>query len=273
MAAKPQQGPIFIGGAGRSGTTLLRMMLDSHPNICCGPELKILPDISRCLGLLLGPLRGVMEGYGNTPDQVRHHFCRLVEGLVENFLQASGKTRWAEKTPHNVLSMAALRNLFPEARFLHVIRDGRDVACSLVTMQWADPNTGRKVDYIQNIAKAARYWRQIVEAGRKQAASPNLAGRVLEVRYETLVLETEETLQKVLAFLEEPWHPGVLSYDGASHSPFPEPDESSTHQARKPVYHSSIGRWKTEMTEADRAAFKHEAGQLLVTLGYTDPDW
>jgi hypothetical protein len=51
--------------------------------------------------------------------------------------------------------------IFPDARFLHVIRDGRDVACSLVTMDWIDPATGRELDYVQNIRNAARYWRRI----------------------------------------------------------------------------------------------------------------
>ncbi len=109
-----------------------------------------------------------------------------------NARRAAGKPRWAEKTPHNILFMVPLGEIFPDARFLHVVRDGRDVACSLVTMDWINPLTGRKWDYVQNIGNAARYWRDVVTLARRQAEHPAIAGRVLEVRYEiTLVADTE----------------------------------------------------------------------------------
>jgi hypothetical protein len=263
---------IFLGGAGRSGTTLLRVMLDAHPRICCGPEWKLLPIFAQWYQTMTGPLAEVMRSYGNSAADLQRHFRRFIEGLVENFLRASGKPRWAEKTPHNVLCMVPLGEIFPKARFLHVVRDGRDVACSLLTMNWADPITQRKVSYVENIVNAACYWRDVVTEARRQAQAPVLAGRVLEVRYEDLVLHTEATLRRILQFLDEPWDEAILSYYTRDRSR--EPTEASTTQAHQPVTAGSIGRWRTDMTPADRAAFEAHAGDLLRQLGYAaDGTW
>jgi len=261
---------IFLGGAGRSGTTLLRVMLDAHPHICCGPELKLLPVIAEWYQTMTGLLAAVMHSYGNSTADLQHHFRRFIAGLVENFLRASGKSRWAEKTPHNVLFMVLLAEIFPNARFLHVVRDGRDVACSLVRMDWGDPITKRKVAYVENIANAARYWRDVVTEVRRQARSPVLAGRVLEVRYEDLVLHTEATLRRILQFLDEPWDASILSYYTRDRSW--EPAEASTAQAQQPVTARSIGRWRNDMSLADRASFQMQAGKLLRQLGYAAGD-
>ena len=193
--SRGNDGPIFVGGAGRSGTTLMRAMLDSHPRICCGPEMKALPAIAEQYQLLTGAHRPVMESYGNTLSDLQRCFRIFIEGLAENFRRAEGKPRWAEKTPHNVLYMTPLGEIFPEARFIHLLRDGRDVTCSLLTMDWFEPATGRKVDYVETMTGAARYWRDVVTEARQQAAHPSLAGRVLEVRYEALVTEPAATIR------------------------------------------------------------------------------
>jgi hypothetical protein len=265
------RGPIFLGGAGRSGTTLIRVMLDSHPRICCGPELKVLPSIAEWYQTLTRNFASVMQSYGNTPADLKLRFRQFIEGLVQNFRQTSGKPRWAEKTPHNVLFMVPLGEIFPDARFLHVIRDGRDVACSLITMDWVNPLTGRKWDYVQNIASAARYWREVVTLARQQAQHPTLVDRVLEVRYESLVAKPEATMRQVLAFLGEPWDEGVLAHHKKERGK--EPIEASTRQAARPINSASIGRWRDEMTQADRSAFKTEAGTLLRESGYAAGDW
>lgn len=265
-------GPIFIGGAGRSGTTLLRVMLDAHPNICCGPELKLLPAIGQFFQSVAQPLAPVMGAYGNTPDDICRHFRGLVEGLVENYRRTSGKSRWAEKTPHNVLFMMPLAQIFPDAKFLHVVRDGRDVACSLVTMNWVGPD-GNKVDYIRNIANAAGYWRHVYLNVQQQAAQPLLRGRVMEIRYEQLVTETEKTMRSVLQFVDEPWDESVLAHQRRRQTQYEPREESSTAQVRNPVHGKAVGRWQNNMTEADRLAFKQQAGDLLSQLGYANGDW
>jgi len=264
-------GPIFIGGIQRSGTTLMRVMLDAHPRICCGPELMVLPVVAEHYKFLAGKNREVMESYGNTPADVQRSCRVFVEDLVANFRRAQGKPRWAEKTPQNVRYMITLGEIFPDARFIAMLRDGRDVACSLLTMDWTDSATGRKLDYVQSVAAAARHWRDTVLRARNLAMHPSLAGRVLEVRYEDLVTETEATMRTVLAFLGEEWDEAVLAHHTKERDG--EPVEPSTAQVSQPVSRSSLGRWQHEMSEQDKAAFKHEAGALLTELGYAGVDW
>ncbi len=270
MTSKEQSGPVFLGGAGRSGTTLLRVMLDAHPRICCGPELKILPSIAEWYLNLTRNFAPVLQSYAIAPTNLRRQFREFVEGLVENYRCVSGKPRWAEKTPHNILFSVPLGEIFPDARFLHMVRDGRDVVCSLVSMNWINPLTGRKWDYVQNIANAARYWREVVTLARQQAEHPTVAGRVLEVHYETLVAEPAATMRRVLQFLDEPWDDAVLSYHVKNRGR--EPLEASTEQAVQPLTSRSVGRWKNDMTKLDKAAFKAEAGELLKALGYAADD-
>ena len=265
-------GPIFVVGAGRSGTTLMRVMLDSHPRICCGPELKLLLYIGQQYQMFTGGgLRPILESYGNTVSDVQRQFREFIEGLVENFRRASGKPRWAEKTPTNVEVMVPLGEIFPDAQFIHILRDGRDVTCSLVTMDWINLSTGRKMPMAENITSAARYWRDTITAARKQAAHPSLTGRVLEVRYEALVTEPAATMRQVLAFLGEEWDDAVLSHHTKDRKS--EPTESSTTQVSKPITQSALGRWQRDMTERDKADFKAEAGALLTELGYAGAEW
>jgi glycosyltransferase involved in cell wall biosynthesis len=270
-ASPGNDGPTFIGGVQRSGTTLMRVMLDSHPRICCGVELKVLPIIAEHYKFLTRRNHEVMHSYGNTRPDVQRYCRAFIEDLVEKFRRREGKPRWAEKTPQNILYMVLLGEIFPDAKFIHMLRDGRDVACSLVTMDWIDQSTERKFEFVETIAGAARYWRDMVIRGRQQAAHPSLAGRVLEVRYEALVSDPAATMRQVLAFLGEEWDDAVLSHHTKNR-----PDgvvEPSTAQVTKPVYHTAVHRWQHDMTEADRAAFKAQAGALLTELGYADAHW
>ena len=264
-------GPIFIGGAGRSGTTLMRVMLDAHPRICCGPEWKMMPTIAELFQTFTNYLRPVMSNYGNTTADVQGHFRVFIQGMMENFLRAEGKPRWAEKTPNNVRWMVSLGEIFPEARFIHMVRDGRDVACSLVTKYWPDPATGKKIDQVQDMTGAARYWRDVVMAARRQAEDPSLAGRVLEVRYETLVTDTAATMRQVLAFVGEEWDDAVLSHHTKDRTG--ELVEASTLQILEPVNQTALARWQQDMTPDDKAVFKAEAGALSTALGYAHADW
>jgi hypothetical protein len=266
--------PIFIGGAGRSGTTLLRVMLDSHPSICCGPELKLTPQIAQWQQSINNSMtyREVMRSYGNDAQRVNASFRAMFDTLVENFLHASGKRRWAEKTPHNVVYMDALGQIYPNARFIHVIRDGRDVACSLQTMNWTD-TSGKPLAYCRNIRDAARYWNEVVRAALNQAKMPSLEGRVLVVRYEQLLANSETVMHQVLEFLDEPWDESVLSHHEHHTRRSFERMESSTAQVAEPVHQKAKGRWEKDMSQNDRRIFAEHAGTLLCELGYADLHW
>lgn len=260
----PSAAPIFLGGAGRSGTTLLRVMLDSHPRIACGPELKIIPQWlrqwerdSRTFGDHAAEHRGI--GAGAIDDAYR----AKVSMVLTRVRQRSGKPRLAEKTPNNVFFFGHLHRLFPDSPLIHVIRDGRDVVASLLGVEWFHPD-GKRVPYTENAAAAAKYWADAVGSGLK--ARKHLGGKaVLEVRYENLVRETEAEMRRVLDHLEEPWDEVVLRH-------WEEPHdlglETSADQVTRPVYTSSIGRWRERLSKGDLSTVEGICGALLVELGY-----
>ncbi len=263
--------PIIIGGAARSGTTLLRAMLDCHPSICCGPELKILSRVADMYRFMTTAAPTVLAAYKLSNAEFAAQLRQLVESMVTPLRLSTGKLRWGEKTPVNILHFAELAEVFPDGRFIHVVRDGRDVTCSLVTMDWNRPGGTEKLEFVQNMSNAAAYWNQAVRSGLHAATLPKLAGRILLVRYEQLVNNAEATLREVLNFVGEAWDPAVLDYHQKNRED--EPIEASTPQIARPVYRSSIGRWKMDMSPADKAAFKAQAGELLAELGYAPAPW
>jgi hypothetical protein len=262
--------PIFIGGAGRSGTTLLRVVLDSHSRIACGPELKVIPSIA-CLWADFhtkwAPYLADSRVQGDDIDQV---FGRLIVSLLEPLRRSAGKPRVAEKSPNNVFFFPHLHRMFPDAAFLHMLRDGRDVVASLLTMNWRTPD-GTPIDYTRDARLAARYWARAVSAGREFARMTAGSSHYREVRYEDLLDDPQAYLRALFDFLGEPWEPAVLAYHTV---PRTLGDESSAAQVAQPLNRASAGRWQRELAPADRQAVKEEIGDLLIELGYArDHDW
>ncbi|HET7629638.1 MAG TPA: sulfotransferase [Bacillales bacterium] len=256
--------PVFIGGAGRSGTTLLRVMLNAHPHLCSGPEFKLLPAVANLYQQTLVQ-QDIMKAYSLERSDISASFALLVERFFEKFRVQSNASRVVEKTPHNVLIMNELGDMFPKAKFIHVIRDGRDVVNSLRKMNWTGID-GNKLWYVEDVLNAATYWVQVVSKALQDAESPQLKDRVKVVRYEELVDEPMKTMQQVLAFLDEPWSDDVLNHTRVKRGY--EPEESSTVQVNEKIHKRATGKWVNEFTRDDLSAFEHVAGHLLVQLGY-----
>ena len=252
---------VFIGGAGRSGTTLFRSMLSAHPRFWCGPELKLVSAICGLRDQWLDSMGSDLREAGVTAevldDAVRSFISSLLRGTAQG-------ERIAEKTPHNLLHMKSLGRMFPQARFIHVVRDGRAVSASLVKQAWMDPATGGPVWYCSDLESASRYWAQVVSVVRQQSRA--VPGRFLELRYEDLVTNPDLTMRRVLAFLGERWDPAVLEHHKANvrHSK----RESSTAAARKRVNTAALERWRTELDEDALRKLDPTALRLLEELGY-----
>ncbi len=248
--------PVFLGGEGRSGTTLLRVMLDAHPSIACGPESQFLADPK---------FRAFHEhfrntwwrraaGFGYEQDDLDDLVRDFARGWFETYMRRRGKRRWADKTPQTIHHLPYLWRLFPTARFVHLIRDGRDVACSILPQNWG-PNT---------VEEAAERWVDCVWKGVLHRADTE---RYCEVRYEDLVQSPETQVRRVLAWMGEDWDPAVLDYHSADKDN-PELTESSAEQVQKPLYTSSIGRWQRDLSAHQVRAFEKIAGETLEFLGY-----
>ncbi|WP_194841237.1 sulfotransferase family protein [Salinibacillus xinjiangensis] len=260
--------PIFIGGAGRSGTTLLRVMLNSHPNLCSGPEFKLLPQFMDLYKQVnSSSYQPIAESYLLSSEYIQSIFATFIYNFLEPIRNYSRAQRVVEKSPHNVLVMKELVQVFPNAKFIHVIRDGRDVACSLKRMEWTNFN-GEPLWYVENLENATKYWAEIITKGIEDAKSPLLNGKIKFVKYEELVSNPKNIMKKVLNFLEEQWNPSVLDYNKVQRNE--EPVESSTKQVSKKLYTQSMNRWQREFTDENKEMFKNIAGSLLIQMGYED---
>ncbi len=254
--------PIFIGGAGRSGTTLLRVILDSHPAISCGPELKVLPLVADLWARFHGELFPTLSAHHLTQPRIAEIFATMVRSLLAEGRRASGKPRIAEKSPDNVFYFAHLACLFPESPLVHVVRDGRDVVSSLLRQDWFHPETKERDPRTTDVRTAAQYWVTAIRAGRLAAESSR---HYVEVRYEDLVTSPEPTLRQLLFTIGEPFDASVLTHDRHAHELA---NESSRDQVRAPIHTRPIGAWRTRLTAEQQHVVLEVAGPTLETLGY-----
>lgn len=210
--------PIFLVGSGRSGTTLLRLMLDSHARIAIPPEAQFVVALSsprlrlhrrpeRAADMILAHPRFSRWGLDErwVRDRVKavrpQSYSEVVQLMFSLFSESHGKQRWGDKTPSNVEFIGRLARLFPDAKFVHIVRDGRAVAASVIEQPWG-PRT---------MVAAAWWWQRRTLRGRRAGRRLG-AVRYLEVRLEDLVHAPEDVLRGVCAFLGEDWDPNMLEY-------------------------------------------------------------
>ena len=264
-----QQYPIFLGGAGRSGTTLLRVILDSHPNICCGPEFRMTPTLANLFGSY-DRQQIVLNQYGLDGQSVKEIFQNLFMTLTSRYRNKSGKPRFAEKTPGNCTVFPELAKILPESPFIHIIRDGRDVVASLRSQNWIDVRTGDPMDVTVDTRKAILHWKNSVLKGRSLAQS-EAREQYYELYYEHLVRSPEKELRELFNFLKEPWDDSVLAFHKLDRNLAA---EASAGQVTRPLYTSSISKYVDVLTHADGLIIQEEAGFLLEELGYcVGGDW
>ena len=183
-----------------------------------------------------------------------------IAAIFETYAAERGKERWGDKTPMYMQYLPLLERLFPEAQYVDLVRDGRDVARSflampegVVTRTWAHP---------RSVPDFACEWRTEVEAARQLGARVG-AGRYLEVRYEALVAEPERELRAICSFAGLPYEAELLRHsEGIDVSA--KPHQRSLERPLTP----GIRDWRKEMAPADAAAFEDVAGGLLAALGY-----
>jgi hypothetical protein len=263
--------PVLVGGCGRSGTTLMRVILDTHPNICCGPESHLFvpqwprPDkLARRFELSEQELDTMLTASRSQAE--------FIETFFAFYARSRGKTRWAEKSPRNVLHLDYIFEHFPNARFVHMIRDGRDTICSLRTHPRHKVVEGQLVELNTRhpLEPCIARWVGDVRAGLQRRGDP----RYIEVRYEALVTDPRATLMPLFEFLNEPFDERVLTYhqqQGNSRDPrhFPQNPE-----ATRALYTAAVARWQRDLTTDEIALVKREAGPLLKQLGYvSDENW
>jgi Sulfotransferase family len=206
----------------------------------------------RVSGLEAGEIRGKIlaqcRGGGD--------FLRIV---MEEIAQKQGVRRWADCTPDHLLSMEEIKRDIPEALFIHIIRDGRDVALSYVQQKWSHPLPWDRDD---GLAVAALYWEWVVREGRAQGA--RLGADYREVRFEELITNPRQTLAELSSFIDHD-----LDYDKiqeAGIGSVSRPNSSFSGEASENF--NPVARWKIKMSAEEIARLEQIIGDLLLELGY-----
>lgn len=258
---------------------MFRLMFDSHPDMAVPGESHFIPDLWRHRRSY--SIRGQLDARRLAADVMRTphfrlwgvpeetmwrrvqrldhpEFADVIAAAFCAYADHHGKVRWADKTPIYVLSIPLLAELFPTARFIHLIRDGRDVALSYLSVPWG-PSTPWA---------AARKWRRDVAAGRRagQILGPS---RYMEIRYERLVRDPRDVLDETCSFAGLCFDEKMLDFHRDAGGRIQSPPDGMPFHARAAEPPTSGARdWRTQMPPSDLRAFEAVAGELLEELGY-----
>jgi hypothetical protein len=275
-AAIDSESPLFVIGVARSGTTLLRWMLEEHPRIAIPEESHWIVDLADCRDswtpqrqeqvlteVLTNPK---YRRWWMSEHEVRVAVCdrappsysALVAAVFGVYARRQGKPRWGDKTPWYAMHIDLLDELFPEAVFVHIVRDGREVAASLAEVGDRDP------------IEAAQYWRKVVSRAR-DAGTRLGAARFCHIRLEDLIAEPEKTLRRVCAVVGETYTPGMLDYPQRAIGTFKylEPKYRRTHRHLDKPPTPGLRDWRAGLSRSDCDKVEVVCGPLLEQLGYS----
>lgn len=266
---------IFVGGCPRSGTTLVQNMLDSHPDIFGGPEFLHLQDIIQLRKKLR---RSISVGWIDlfcSHEDLDRHLRLLVRNLFLPLADKYGCSYMSEKSPMNILVLSELTELFPEAHFIHVIRDPRAIVSSMKEVRVRAKE--KQVDipsFTASISSSIAYTRRCFEAGF--AAVETAPDKILTLVYEHLVRNPEKESKKICKFLGLDWSSRMLAPQNKKHLGEKAITTNSDEiwYDRKTYYQdphgSSIEKWKTQLTPLQQIeitrAFRND--KALSSLGY-----
>jgi hypothetical protein len=274
VTTTPGGPPLLVLGVRRSGTTLLRVMLDRHSELAVPDESYFVPQLADRHVRHVDPEEFVddlrrIEALAEWDVPLERVRARLTERMPIGtaiatvyavYAEERGKSRWGDKTPMYMQNLRLLERLFPDALFVHLIRDGRDAALSflsmpkgLMTETWMQP---------RDVSAFAGQWRAEVKAAQRLGRRVG-DGRYLEVRYEDLVGDVEQVLRRISTFARLSYEHAMADYAGNV-------DVSSKphQQSLKRPPTAGLRDWRLQMSPDDVGSFDRVAGDLLAELGY-----
>jgi hypothetical protein len=270
----PFMGPIFIVGMPRSGTKLLRDLLNNHSRIAIAPnESHFIPDFHNRIERY-GALQDrsnfssfyrdfsqtifferVTAGNPFINEQSWHDcvkdwtYAGVVEAFYLAYAHSKGKLIWGDKTPYYLAVIPLLKSLFPRAKFVHIVRDVRDYCLSL--------NKG----WNKNIYRSAQRWYDVVRKGRRDGRDLPL-GDFHEVQYEQLVDAPGDVLRGICGFLSLPYEAAMTNLQRPV-------DHGGDASNRLDILKRNYGKWKTALSPRQIMKIESLCGDLLGDLGYS----
>jgi hypothetical protein len=271
--------PVFVVGCPRSGTTMLQLMLHSHPRVAVPPETRfLLPAYyrRRAYGdtrqaenrrklaewIATGPNTKFRElgldqaEFIQTAMMGPGSFGSVIGTVFKMYAERFGKPRWGDKRPSYFKHVPVLLRMFPDAQFIHLIRDGRDCVASLREMPW----------YSLDTYHAVANWAEAIDFGRHNAARlPE--DSYYELRYEDLTADPETELKKLCVFLGEEFDPAMCEPRHVAQLAVPAHKvwHRNTHGE---VTTSRAGSWTTRLEPWEIALCEDVLGERLTASGY-----
>lgn len=253
-----RRGPIFVVGSMRSGSTMLRLILDSHPNIAIGAETGFMAALMATR--VIPNWRYGAEWYRRiewTEDELNARLRDFYAGMFERYASAQGKPRWGEKTPFHTSHMPAMAEVFPDAVFVGIVRHPGAVAASL------------QKNFNYTFSDALPYWEatnlDMLRAGTE------LGPRFVACRYEELVHEDEPVLRELIGWLGEPWSDAVLQHHKVQRDKGARRAADGSTSTRDAIDAARADRWARSASDEDRRALR-QLGALPAFFGYDVTD-
>lgn len=279
MSDNDRPAPVFLFGFERSGTTLLTMMIGAHPRLSCplsvtgtwwdyAARLSEFGDLATpedCARLSVALSENARLKLWNVPFDPAAiasaarpgNYADIVDGFHDAAAQAEGKPRWVNMDIATLFRLEEVVQLFPNARFVQIIRDGRDVALSFKGYRYGGLNA---------LEVAERWSVATVTADRIGAAlGPQ---RYMRLAYEDLILRSEETLDRFCDFIGESYDPAMLRYAEDVARKVPDDKRDLWPVLDRPPQSDKVRRWEREMPASERYVIEEAAGEALARFGY-----
>ena len=270
-----QNPPVFILGVQRSGTTLLRLILNSHSNIAIPEEAAFLRPIIKkkyiCDEIPWKDLKRIYNYLKNSPHYALWNYDpskflnwlekqssiflkEFINNLFMSYAESEGKIRWGDKTPSLFREVDLLYQLFPEAKFIHIVRDGRDVFDSRRRMDSTKNNSAvMAIEWCYKIHKIEKFFESLPPSNK------------YTLRYEDLLTNPEETLKNICEFMQVEYEPQMMDfykkskyYVGSHHSKL----------IFKPIISDNLQKWKNNLSGKEIKVLNLLAKRYLKKYGY-----